>query len=158
MTVPTIKVKTKMHKREVLQAVEQASMEPLEKCAMLVEGEMKDLLSVGGAVGGLRAGDPQVYWSSYLKRYVKASEPGKPPHMQTGHLMNGVQSSPYGKMSWIVGIIQQVFYGKFHEWGKRPFARVALHNTHKRFSNLFRRMRLAQTSAGQSLNSKRRKK
>lgn len=158
MTVATVKLKTRIYKKEVMQAVDQASMEPIEKCAMLVEGEMKDLLSTGGALGGLKPGGKGVYWNSTLKRYVQASAPGKPPHRQTGHLLSGVTAAPTSKGTWLVGIIQQVFYGKFHEWGKRPFARVALHNMHRRFRNLFRGLRLGQTPAGRSLNNRRRKR
>jgi len=156
MTIPLFKVKTRMNKREVMQAVDEAKMQPLKKCAALVEAEMKDLLNTPGATGDVKPGEPGVYYNKDLKRYTKASEPGQPPHRQTGDLFKGVESAPTGNGTYVVGIIQQVFYGKFHEWGERPFARVALLNVHRQFRRLFRRMRLDQTAAGRYLKGKRR--
>ena len=165
------KVKNQMYTKEVLAAVAEASQPPLKKCAALVEAEAKISMKKGGSVSGLKRGQAYVYWHSKLKRYVQASKPGTPPHKQFGALVSGIITAPSGRGTYFVGVRQEVWYGKLHEWGgqkiheqggkyhpKRPFMRPALVKVMKQFPRFFRNLRLADTAAGRRLNSRKGKK
>jgi len=132
----TAKLKgVKVHDRRVMAAVKNASVAPLDKCALLVEREAKKSMKAGGALGrvGPRGG------------YVREpSAPGTPPHVQRGALRASIGWARDGE-SRVVGPTEK--YGAAHEFGtrllpKRPFMRPALQKVKSKFAALFRNLRL----------------
>lgn len=69
----------------VHEAVSEGQMDPMKKAALVVEREMKRLLSVGGAKR-LRS-----TVTGRFRRVGTPSKPGEPPHAQTGNLRGSVQ-------------------------------------------------------------------
>lgn len=105
----------------------------LLKCGIIVEKEMKLLLSVGG-----------YSVSESGEKTYEPSNPGDPPHLRTGTLRASVQTAwdPATK-SVVVGSTRTAWYGKIHEHGgrfhpKRPFAMPALLRARPKFKNLKR--------------------
>lgn len=128
------KVKYRLNFKQVERKVKKASIDPLERIAIKVENEAKKSLKQGGqrVINNRRVQIP--------------SEPGTPPHSQTGQLRASIKRERKGK-GFIVG--PTVIYGRIHEFGgfvnrafypARPFMRPALMRVkkimHKEFSRL----------------------
>ncbi len=126
------KVTTWMNTKAVKAAVKKASIEPLRKAALLVEREAKQSMKKGGRTTGVRGGK------------VKApSEPGTPPHVQTGNLRASIKVAPTNRGTFLVGPTKQAWYGRLHEFGskiheQRAFMRPALLKIMKAFPKLFK--------------------
>jgi len=145
-----VRIRTHLYATEVRRAVEQASIDAVRAAALLVEAEMKRLLNTGGG----RAHEP--------------SQPGEPPHKQTGNLANAVTHAVVAKKSGgytaLIGPGSRLAsYGKVHEHGgrnhpPRPFAVPALHLIRPKILKEFKNLKLARTQAGRWLNSKKGKK
>lgn len=71
--------------------IEDLAIKRLEQCALEVEREAKKLLRKGGKMSGLNRKMPGVYYNSALRRYVRASQPGQPPHAQTRALLSSIR-------------------------------------------------------------------
>ena len=139
----TAKIRTDYHEREVMQAVKQASVNPILKMGFRVEKAAKELLSVAGM------GEP--------------SAPGEPPHAQTGNLRASITTAKTDRGTAVVGPTRLAFYGKIHEFGgrkhpARPFMRPAYMQVKGQFAKEWRNLKLASTPAGQRLNSRKGKK
>lgn len=133
-----------LNKAAVLTCVKQAQISRLHKCALLVERDAKMSMKKGGRVAGRKTGVP--------------SEPGTPPHVQTGNLRASISigQTPYG--TCLIGPTRQAWYGKIHEFGgryhpPRPFMRPALWRMKGQFALLYKDMNLASTPMGRILNS-----
>jgi HK97 gp10 family phage protein len=147
-----IKLKLTLYESEVKQAIAEAVIDPLRKCAMAVEAEAKRSMKKGGRIRGVRG---------RVLRHGVPSAPGEPPHVQTGTLRASIQHAPFktlmGTETYIVGPGRVAWYGRIHEygyqfggrkWPARPFMRPALATAQQKFPNLFRALKLAQTRAG----------
>jgi HK97 gp10 family phage protein len=149
MKRPRFKGRFWLRDKEVVAAVRKASIEPLMKCGLLVESAAKRSMKKGGG-GGATAGGANVYYNSDVGRYVKASAPGTPPHVQTGNLRSSiaVSSGNYGGRHVVaVGPTLEGWYGVVHEFGgkrhpPRPFMRPALESQRKKFPMLFKGIKL----------------
>lgn len=153
--------------RGVLDAIDQASVDALTKCALAVESEAKRSMRGGG--GNLH----------------EPSTPPAPPHVQTGTLRASItyaiERTARG-FTALVGVPKTVWYGKIHEYGgmfavkqhqrrkrkdlqemitvsahsrdvpERPFMRPALEMARAKFAGMFKNLKLAQTAAGRKLN------
>jgi HK97 gp10 family phage protein len=144
MAALTLKYETWLDAKGVREAVKQASVGPLERCALWVDRKAKRSMKKGG-------GERKV-----------PSPKGKPPHVQTGNLKASIQIAPTQRHTYVVGPTLQAWYGKLHEFGlgkfpKRPVMRPALQTTKNRFPRLFKEMGLANTRAGRRLNARKRK-
>lgn len=119
---------------------------PLKKGGLLVEREAKLSMKTGG--------------KDSEGRTVQHSSPFEPPYVQTGNLRASIthaQTWERGIPVVIVGPTAEAWYGRILEFGgkrilPRPFMRPALRRSRKKFKLLFRRMNLARTAAGRSLN------
>ena len=149
----TANVKIKMDRKQVLEAVKQASVEPIVKCGGIVERKMKQLLNKGGYIGKTSGG----------KNKYKASDPPKPPALREGNLRGSVSAAKTQRGTVIVGPGRAAWYGMIHDKGgeyggrhypARPFAFPSLDQSKDAFPAQFRNLKLAQTPAGRALNSK----
>lgn len=130
------KCKTWMNAQGVAEAVKKASVDPLDKAAMLVESEAKRSMKAGGG-------------SAHIP-----STPPDPPHVQTGNLRASITwASIRSGLSRIIGPTTVAWYGMIHEFGgrygnayfpARPFMRPALKVCHQKFAELFKGLRLSQ--------------
>lgn len=126
----------------VRKAVGEAMRKALLRAAMLVERDAKQSMRKGGG----RAHEP--------------SDPGIPPHVQTGNLRASIQSAYDNKNKVaVVGPTKLAPYGKWHEFGgarlpKRPYMRPALLRQAPNFSRLFKSLELDKTTTGRLLNAK----
>jgi len=144
----TIRSKTWLDARGVRKAVRQASIVPLDRCAMLVERAAKMSMRAGG--GAARTPSP----------------PGTPPNVQTGNLRSSITwgRTPHTR---VVGPTRQAWYGRIHEqpgssarsrefggrnYPKRAFMLPALLRTRRMFASLFRMLPLGATPEGQKMN------
>ena len=160
-------VKTYWNGPMVTKAVREAAVSPLAKAGFLVETEGKRSLRTGGATAGARQArsDTSVYWNSDLKRWVKASAVGQPPHTQSGNLRGSIQTAGPARGGWlglsvvyVVGPTLQGFYGAVHEFSRRfprAFMFPALLRMRGRFKSLFKRLPLAGTPSGRKANAAR---
>lgn len=140
-----------LDEKAVLEATRQATIGPLEKCALTVERQAKIITSKGGRIAAGKSG-----------KFKSVPSPvGQPPHRQTGALSNSIswafaRSTKTGRRTAIVGPTTVAWYGKIHEHSTRfprPFMRPALDHERPKFPRFFRNMKLAQTPAGRRLNS-----
>ena len=132
----------KVNQREMMALARQAVIDPLEKCALLVEREAKRLLNVGAPVTGKS--------KSGKTTYYQPSTPPDPPHKRLTALQTSINYALLtfgGKRGAIVGPTEK--YGKTHEFGldfgarnypKRPFMRPALRRVNRKFPAKFKRM------------------
>jgi phage gpG-like protein len=109
-----IKVKVFMNTDAVAKAVKAASVQPLAKCAMLVEAEAKQLLSRGSKGPATRD-----LMGKFVKGAYKPSPVGMPPHMRSGNLRSSIQSAKTEEDSYVVGPATTAKYGRIHEFGGR---------------------------------------
>jgi len=127
-----------------MQRTVQDSLPPrVLRCAVLVEGEAKRLLSVGGGASHV------------------PSAPGQPPHAQTGELKSSITSAMAGPNTAIVGpnkigkptrAGKKYSIGHIHEFGgvrhpKRPFMKPALMRMLERFPEQFKGLDFRLTGA-----------
>ena len=91
--------KTWMAPREVRKAVEEASVDPLHQCALEVESEMKRSMKGGGGKDRI------------------PSEPGEPPHAQTGNLRSAITTARTPRNTYYVGPTVRAWYGRVMEYG-----------------------------------------
>jgi len=145
----------------VQKAVEQATIEPLARCALSVERRAKLITSKGGRLEGAKG--PKGGRGAI--RSVPSAV-GQPPHKQTGTLSNSItwayaKSIKTGKRSAIIGPTTIAWYGAIHEHSTRfprPFMRPALDHERPMFPRYFKNMKLSKTEAGQRLNRKKGKR
>lgn len=146
------KVRVALDAKGVKSAVVEASEKGLMMAGALVEREAKLSMRQGGKqkgkgpLGGKLRGIP--------------SEPGTPPHVQTGNLRASITHALASAGIVIAGTTPAAWYGKIHEHGgrnhpRRPFMRPALIAASPKFAALFKSMNLAATKAGRQLNQKR---
>ena len=141
-----MKSRTWMAPDEVVRAVRQAQVRPLDQAAALVEATMKRKLSVGGQMGKGGA------------RHTVRSRPGEPPRAQTGNLMNSVAWARTLEETRLIGPQSPpAHYGAHLEYGTRnmeprPFARPSLTETAGQYPALWRNLPLSRTPAGRRLN------
>ena len=151
------KSETWLNRKAVKAAVSQAVLPPLHDAGLLVRNDAVRSMKQGGKLGGAKQHD-RGYYNSFLKRYVVASPPGKPPHAQTKTLRKSIRSvMARNRKSVVVGPTRIAWYGRVHEFGtrklpKRPFMRPALYRMINRFPALFRKLGLGNTRAGRALN------
>lgn len=166
----TFKGKAWLDRKGVMDAVQEAKIQPIKKAALLVETEMKRSMKSGGGKDGT------------------PSPEGSPPHVQTGTLRGSIRSAPTPEGTYLVGCSGEGWYGRVHEFGtiiqvtakmraflhtkgihlpaskevvripERPFARPALQTVKDKFAKLFTDIELAKTRAGRRLNSRKGKK
>lgn len=135
----------------VRRAVAEASIDPLEQCALVVEREAKILTSKGGKI--TLVGHSPRRGAKTLKRGAP-SRPGTPPHRQSGVLSGSISYSRTIRKTYVVGPTSPpASYGAIHEFGgrhhpPRPFMWPALVRSLPRFPGKFRRLPLRQTRAG----------
>lgn len=118
--------KFKMYEQEVKKRLESGCIDRLAKCGAAVEREAKRIMHKGGRVEGSKKQIP--------------SEPGQPPHAQSGDLRRSIGHAIDGQRV-IVGPTEP--YGKTHEFGippypKRPFMEPALLNAKQKFREIFK--------------------
>ena len=135
-------VKTRLDKDKVVSRVRAASVQPLEKCAILLEAESKKLLNVKGQQRTSATGQSSPYSNQQKTSYIP-SAPGEPPHKDTSNLFNSIQYALTAIGTYVVGPTLTAFYGAVHEFGgvnhpPRPFMRPALENCRKKFAELFK--------------------
>lgn len=86
-----------------------------------VKGKSKTL-KFGGSFGGVS----RVYWyGSPLSRWVTASQPGSPPHKQTGNLQQISIETARGGMSAKVGPRYGLIYARIQELGGNGMINLA---------------------------------
>lgn len=89
------------------------------------------------------------------RRRGKPSEPGRPPHIQSGRLKRSIRVvRDAGEV-----LVVSAFYGRFHEFGskkhpKRPFLMPALEEARKEFPGYWRNAKLRSTRAGRAMESR----
>ena len=157
-----MKSTTWMDTKAVQAAVHEASLKPLEKCALAVRNEAVKSMKQGGKIEGAK-GMPHAYYNSDLKRWVIASAPRRPPHSQTKTLRNSIRHAATWKGTFVVGPTTVAWYGRVHEFGSvnhapRPFMRPALYRAIYKFTGFFKGMDLGKTRAGRHLARARRLK
>ena len=158
----------------VLSAVRDAGMKPLMKAGLLVEREAKTSMARGGRRGSkpagvgakkLRGRGEYWYWRADIRKWVQASKPGEPPHVQSGVLRGSIATQATGYATVVVGPTSPpAWYGVVHEQPgrpakhhpRRPFMAPALRRVRSVFAKFWRNLPLAKTRAGRKLN--RRKK
>ena len=132
-----------MDEKAVKQSVKQASKPSIMLAAAAVREEAIRSMKAGGRTG---------------KGPGIPSEPGKPPHIQTGNLRNSITvKADETKGSVLIGPTLQAPYGKFHEFGTRkhpprPFMGPALLSAIRKFPIFFKDLPLGNTKAGRTLN------
>lgn len=90
------------------------------------------------------------------------SEPGTPPHVQTGTLRSSIGYAVIMKVTGpalLVGWGTKAWYGAIHEYGskihpERPFIKPAADSVLGNLQSAFSGFNLANTKAGRSLNSR----
>lgn len=144
----TFKVKTVFRDKELLACVEEATLQRYMKAGLLVEREAKRSMRKGGGKGH------------------EPSEPGQPPHVQSGTLRGSITTARDEKRnSVVVGPTEIAWYGRLHEYGgtftgrkrtvtfpERPFMRPALQKAMSQFPDLMKDLPLSTTPTGQKLN------
>jgi phage gpG-like protein len=106
-----LRAKTWLNDAEVKARVNKAVIGRVQKCALLVEAEAKQLLSQGGGsrTGADKAGNKTVSFTP--------SAPGEPPHLRSGNLRNAIRTARSGPKSYVVGPQRMAWYGRVHEFG-----------------------------------------
>jgi hypothetical protein len=101
-----------LDKAGVMKAVQAATVEPLAKCALAVEGVVKRSLSRGGKrIATAQFGDKTA-------RFIyESGEPGKPPRLRTGNLRNSIRTAKTSDGTFIVGPTTTAWYGRVQEFG-----------------------------------------
>jgi len=132
----TAKVKWHLDEKALIEAVQKAIIEPLEKCALLVEGSAKESMKQGGRSAGPRGGKKQT-----------PSTPGNPPNVQSGNMRGSIRIQKTERKTFIVGPTRMALYAKAHEYGgrhhpKRPFMRPALLRMIRKFPDQFKNLQL----------------
>jgi len=131
--MPAIKAKATywLDSAKVEEIVSRAAQEPIQKCAMLVQREVRSGMKKGGRrrIGGK------------VKRIP--SPPPEPPHAQSGNLRRSISIARVNEGRWLVGATANAWYGRLHEFGeggmpKRPFVMPALKRAAKVFPHFFR--------------------
>jgi len=117
-------IRIKMTPGKLKRAVRAAVPESALRCAIIVEGDAKALMRIGGGIA-----------------HTPSKEP-KPPHVQTGTLRASIRSAKTATGA-VVGPTES--YGAVHEFGgrhhpKRPFMRPALDKAKPRFAKQFKNM------------------
>lgn len=154
-----MKCSTWLDTKAVREAVNEAVLKPLEKCALIVEREAKASMH-GGRVGA--RGMPYAYYNSGKKKWVIASAPRRPPNVQTGTLRNSIRHALTWKGTFIIGPTTVAWYGRVHEFGgahhmPRPFMRPALYRAIYKFTSFFKGLDFGNTRAGRHLRRARRR-
>jgi len=128
--------------RGMEKVMEEAAIKPLLLAAADVERFAKEGMKKGGGVEKI------------------PSEPGDPPHRQSGELAGSVTYAANGSLEVVVGPTK--IYGKRHELGegtpKRPFMLPALTRMRPNFAKYFQNMPLGRTQTGAMLNGRYSKK
>ena len=94
-------------------------------------GKIDGLKSVKGKkktmkFGGSAGGASRIYWyGSPLSRWVTASQPGSPPHKQTGNLQQISIETARGGMSAKVGPRYGLIYARIQELGGKGMLNLA---------------------------------
>jgi len=86
-------------------------------------------LRFGGSMGGV----DRIYWNNDTRRWTTASEPGTPPHRQSGNLRKIAYEKTHGGLKAKVGPQQGLVYARIQELGgkgminlpARPYMRPA---------------------------------
>jgi hypothetical protein len=151
-------VKTKLHKKAVVKAAQEATVlggdnSALGKCAALVKATAVKSMRMGGVTKGPRNGRRKI-----------PSAPGTPPNVQTVDETAGLRASISfaviaNEFRALVGPQAFAWYGRVHEHGdsthpQRPFMRPALQNASTRYKQFFKQLQLARTQTGRWLNSR----
>ena len=140
---PMLRCKTWLNKRGILAAAKEATDIGLGKVAVAVEREAKTSMKGGGKGRGSGKGTP--------------SQPGEPPHVQSGTLRSAIASARKRVGLWLVGVMRFAWYGRVHEYGTlgkgghhppRPFLRPALRKVIAKVKAIFGRFALGKTAAG----------
>ena len=147
------KSETWLDTRGLEEALAEAVIEPLRKCALMVERRAKSSMKRGGKLRKVRG-------TGYLKRGAP-SRPGTPPHRQSGTLVANITHAQIqgrrGRVHYIVGPASPpAGYGAVHEFGgrfhpPRPFMRPALAGARNAFPQFFANLPLRRTRAGQQM-------
>lgn len=173
-----LRTKTWLNAREVKERVRKATISPLAKCALLVEGEAKKLLSRGAT---------PVVGRDEFGKFVKTGQfksgpAGEPPRMRTGNLRASIATAQTATGTFLVGPTKNAWYGRAHEFGakirvtkkmagylawkfgwrvkvgtvitipKRPFMRPALSNCVSKFPKAFAGIPLGGNVSAQDTN------
>jgi hypothetical protein len=154
----TMKCSTWLDAKAVRGAVKEASIEPLNKCALAIEREAKRSMKQGGKSKSAK-GSPYAYYNSALKQWVIASRDGDPPHAQSKTLRNSITHARTKVGSIVVGPTTVAWYGRMHEFGlnkktgkvKRPFMRPAMLAAMSKFPQFFAGLKLEETKDGRML-------
>lgn len=142
--------------KAIARMVKQASGKQLMQAGAIVERAAKESMRAGGREEGPRGG----------KRRIP-SDPGKPPHVQTGTLRGSVTHAMTETGSVIVGPTRIAWYAAIHEKGgefggrdfpARPFMVPALVSSTAQIKGTLKDMKLSSTPEGQRLNAKRGKR
>jgi len=122
----------------------------LGKIGSLIESNAKQIAGTGGGSVPNPPSTPEarkdanIYYHSFLRRWVQGSKPGEPPRAQTSGLIQSIRHE-VDMASLSVRIGPSVKYGKFLEFGTRkmaarPFMRPALKQATDKLINLFERL------------------
>jgi phage gpG-like protein len=114
-----LRAKTWLDDAEVKARVNKAVIGRVQKCALLVEAEAKQLLSQGGGKTIVLAGGRDAH-GRFLKQsetVYSPSAPGEPPHLRSGNLRNAIRTARSGPKSYVVGPQRMAWYGRVHEFG-----------------------------------------
>jgi hypothetical protein len=103
----------------------------------------KNKITLGGSYGGV----DRIYWyGSPLHRWVQSSQPGTPPHKQTGTLQRSIAFQFYNfKMAARIGPQNKLIYGRIQELGgkglinlpPRPYLRPAFEKVTPQIDEIF---------------------
>lgn len=138
------KVKTWLDVRGVKAAVRQAQTPRLAQAALAIEREAKLSMKKGGRSTGPKGG-----------KVKTPSPPGQPPNVQSGNLKGSITTALTLLGTYIIGPTLSAWYGRLHEFWKRPFMRPALYKAAHKLPAIFRNLPLAKTPAGMRLNARR---
>lgn len=151
-----MRCKTWMNQKKVRAAVREASIEPVEQMASIVEANAKKSMQKGGKT---RVSFKRKRGSRIVE---VPSPPGTPPHRQTGTLAGSIEyarATRGGRDVFIVGPTSPpAWYGVVHEFGgrnhpPRPFMRPAFLGALPFFRGLFRGLDLQGTRYARELEA-----
>jgi|CXWL01.1.fsa_nt_gi phage gpG-like protein len=107
-----LRVKTWLDADRVKSAVKSGTTQRVAKCALMVEGEAKRILSKGRSrPGTAKLGEKNV---PTLYEHGPANEP---PRLRSGNLRASIKSSKTETGSYVVGPTTTAWYGRIHEFG-----------------------------------------
>lgn len=153
--------KSWLNEKQVLDAVRKASVARLAKCAALVEGEAKRIVSKGATYATSRDN------AGRFQRGAADRNTSEFPRLISGNLRGSIRYAKTSTDSYVVGPQTTGWYGRVHEFGavirvtpkmrrflsakfgwrvkgnvivipKRPFMRPALYRSMARFPALFK--------------------